>query len=406
MDRGAHRIPGVRAAVVRAGKRGNGEGSVYQRSDGKWCGALVVAGRRRVMYGNTRQDAAQKLARAMDAASKGLLRQPSRLTVSGFLERWLEETVKLRVRPLTYAGYAVNVRRHIIPALGDIRLDRLSPEQVQNFLNHKLQDGLSSKTVTYIRQVLRTSLDQGLRWNLISRNVVTLVPGPRKERKAIHPLQPDDIGKVLDAVAGRRLEALYVTTLALGLRRGEVLGLQWEDIDFRTGRLRVQRQLQRFGGRLHLVEPKTDRARRVLDLPQSVVKVLTDHQKRQVIERLTAGAHWDEHDLIFPTTTGTPLDARGLLRDFRQVLRKGKLPAIRFHDLRHSCATMLLVQGVPARVVMEILGHSEISLTMNTYSHVIPGLRKDAAARMEDILAGARASTPARLSYKDRELER
>jgi integrase len=270
MDRRAHDGPRA-AGVVRSAKRGNGEGSVYQRSDGKWCGALVVAGRRRVIYGSTRQDAAQKLTKAMDAASKGLLREPSRLTIGGFLERWLEDTVKPRVRPLTYSGYAVNVRRHIIPALGDVRLDRLGPEQVQSFLNRKLTDGLSSKTVAYIRQVLRTALDQALRWNLVSRNVATLVPAPRKERKTIHPLEPHEIGKFLNAVAGRRLEALYVTTLALGLREGEVLGLKWEDVEFRVGTLRVQRQLQRFGGHLQLVEPKTDRARRVLDLPKSVV---------------------------------------------------------------------------------------------------------------------------------------
>jgi integrase len=300
----------------------------------------------------------------------------------------------------------VNVRRHIIPALGEIRLDRLSPEQVQNFLNGKLKDGLSSKTVAYIRQVLRTSLDQAMRWNLVSRNVVTLVPAPRKERKAIRPLEPHHVDMFLSAVAGRRLEALYITTLALGLREGEVLGLQWDDINLRAGTVRVQRQLQRFAGRLHLVEPKTDRARRVLDLPQSVATALTEHQKRQVIERLTAGVHWSEHGLVFSTATGTPLEARSLLRDFRQVIRKGHLPPIRFHDLRHSCATMLLVQGVPARVVMEILGHSEISLTMNTYSHVIPGLRKDAAARMDDLLSGARARKHERPAELDRELDR
>lgn len=350
-----------------------------------------MAGRRRVIYGSTRQDAAQKLARAMDAANRGLLRQPSRLTVGGFLDRWLEDTVKPRVRPLTYSGYAVNVRRHIIPVLGDIRLDRLSPEQVQKFLNHKLEHGLSSKTVTYIRQVLRTSLDQAVRWNLVSRNVAILVPAPRKEFKVTRPLQPHEIGKFLDAVEGRRLEALYLTTLALGLREGEVLGLKWEDIDLRARTLRVQRQLQRFGGRLQLVEPKTDRARRVLDLPQSVVKALGEHERRQVAERLMAGANWEEHGLVFPTAVGTPLEARSLLRDFRQLIRTGRLPPIRFHDLRHSCATMLLVQGVPARVVMEILGHSDISLTMNTYSHVIPGLRKDAAARMDNLLANAKA---------------
>jgi integrase len=144
----------------------------------------------------------------------------------------------------------------------------------------------------------------------------------------------------------------------------------------------------------------------VLDLPQSVVKAITEHQRRQVVERLTAGVHWDEHGLVFPTAIGTPLEARSVLRDFRQVIRKGALPAIRFHDLRHSCATMLLVQGVPARVVMEILGHSDISLTMNTYSHVIPGLRQDAAGRMEELLTKARVSKPAQPLERGLELER
>jgi len=390
---------------MRAGKRGNGEGSVYQRSDGKWCGALVVGGRRRVIYGRTRQDVAQKLAMAMEIASRGLLREPSRLTVGAFLEHWLEETVRPRVRPLTYSGYAVNVRRHIVPALGHLRLDRLGPEQVQNFLNSKLKDGLSSKTVAYIRQVLRTSLDQATRWNLVSRNVATLVPAPRKERKAIHPLEPHEISRFLNAVAGRRLEALYVVTLALGLRQGEVLGLKWEDIDLRAGTLRIQRQLQRFGGHLNLVEPKTDRARRVLDLPESVIRTLTEHQKRQSEERSTAD-RWEDRSLVFPTAIGTPLEARSLLRDFRDVKRRGDLPPIRFHDLRHSCATMLLVQGVPARVVMEILGHSEIGLTMNTYSHVIPGLRQDAAARMEDLLAHARTPGSRDAARGDLELDR
>jgi integrase len=310
------------------------------------------------------------------------------------------------VRPLTYSGYAVNVRRHIIPALGHVRLDRLGPDQVQSFLNGKLKDGLSNKTVAYIRQVLRTALDQATRWNLVSRNVATLVPAPRKERKPIHPLEPHEIGKFLNAVAGRRLEALYVTTLALGLREGEVLGLKWEDVNLRDGTLRVQRQLQRFGGHLNLVEPKTHSARRVLDLPDSIVAALMQHEKRQAAERSSAGQRWEDHGLVFPTAVGTPLEARSMLRDFRDVKRQGGLPPIRFHDLRHSCATMLLVQGVPARVVMEILGHSDIGLTMNTYSHVIPGLRKDAAARMEDLLAAARAPRQPGKANVDRELDR
>ena len=372
--------------MPRRNKRGNGEGSVYQREDGKWIGAITVAGRRRVVYGRTRQETAQKVGRLLEAATQGTLPEPGRLTVGAYLSQWLETVAKPKVRPRTYDGYGVNIRNHILPALGSVLLARLTPQLVQRLINDKLEAGLNPKTVSYIRQVLRTAIEDAVRWNLVSHNVVSVVPAPRQVRSTIRPLEPEQIGVFLDAVSGRRLEALYVTALALGVRQGEALGLKWSDIDMTAGRMRIQRQLQRSAAGLHFVEPKTDRARRVLDLPPTVVTALADHKRRQWLEKLVAGSNWKENDLVFPTSIGTPLDARGVVRDFRDTIRSTDLPPIRFHDLRHSCATMLLVQGVPARVVMDILGHSEISLTMDTYTHVVPGLRQEAAAQMEKLL--------------------
>lgn len=279
--------------------------------------------------------------------------------------------------------------RHIQSILGAIPIDELTAEDVQGLINRKLESGLGGKSVAYIRQVLRTALRDAQRRGLVARNVVALVPAPRIEPGEIKPLAPEEIGRLLRAAAGWRLEALYVTTLGLGLRQGEVLGLQWSDLDEREGWLRVRRQLQRNPGGARLAAPKSRQARRSLNVPPTVLRALQEHRRRQEVERRVAGDRWQDSELIFTTTTGGPISARWLLRDFGRLLHVAGVRHLRFHDLRHSCATLLLVGGVSPRVVMEILGHSEIRLTMETYSHVIPPLRRDAADRMEAILAAA-----------------
>lgn len=372
-------------------KRGNGEGSIYRRSDGMWVAAVSVDGKRRVFYGSTRAKANEKLKRAFEDVRNGTLTDPTRLTVGEFLEGWLEDTARPRIRPLTYASYKVNVRHVRRSAVARVPLNKLTPPQVQAFLNRKLADGLSGKTVSYIRQTLRTALNDAVRWNLVPRNVAAVVPAPRKQYKEITPLQPEEIGVLLEAIRDSRHRPLYITALGLGLRQGEVLGLKWSDVDLERGTLRVQRQLQRFEGKLTISEPKSKQARRALDVPAFVAEALRDQQLRLEDERQFMGERWQEHDFVFPNTFGGPIEARVLLRDFRRRLDPVGLAHIRFHDLRHSCATMLLVEGVPPRVVMEILGHSEIRLTMETYSHVIPALRRDAADRIDGALRRATA---------------
>jgi integrase len=307
-------------------------------------------------------------------------------TVAEYLEYWLHQSVKPRVRPLTFAGYSVNVSKHLVPTLGKIRLDRLTPQDVQEMMNRRLTDGFSPKTVAYVHQVLRTALELARRWELIDRNVASLVDPPRRQRPKIRPLAPDKARQFLNSVRGHRLEALFSVALAIGLRQGEALGLRWEDLDMAAGVLRVNHQLQRVDGRLTLVEPKTDRSRRALVIPPSVIEHLHDHERRQLAERLWAGSKWIESGLVFTSRLGGPLQARQVIREFHKALKDAGLKRIRFHDLRHSCATLLLVQGVSPRVVMDILGHSEIAITMDTYSHVIPELQREAADKMESLL--------------------
>jgi integrase len=365
-----------------------GEGSIYRRkSDGKWCGSFGPRGGRRVVYGKTKSEVREKLFAMQVEMQRKHLRTDRVPTLAEFLEYWLAQSVKPRLRPLTFAGYTVNVRKHIVPALGTIRLDRLTPQNVQEMMNQRLATGFSAKTVRYVHQVLRTALSVARRWELVDRNVATLVDPPRATRTQIYPLDPNEARRFLESVRGDRLEALYSVALALGLRQGEALGLRWHDIDLNVGVLRVQHQLQRIDTKLTLVEPKTERSRRTLVLPASIAAGLREHEKRQLAEKLWAGSKWVENGLVFTNLVGGPLQARKVIRDFHKALDKAGLRSIRFHDLRHSCATLLLVQGVSPRVVMDILGHSEIAMTMDTYSHVIPELQREAAAKMESVLS-------------------
>jgi len=371
-------------------RRGNGEGSIIRRSDGRWCAALSLeGGRRKFIYGRTRHDVAESMAAALRDREHGMLLTSRPQTFGQFLARWLEDSVRPTVRPKTYTSYSQLVRVHIEPALGAVPLAKLDPLRVQRFLNDKLQEGrISARTVQYLHAVLRAALGQAMKWRLVQVNVATLVDPPRVERPEVPSVSPADARTLLDATHGDRLEALYTLALAVGLRQGEALGLHWQDVDLEGGILRVRVALQRLDGRgLICVEPKTFRSRRSVALPPQVVESLRMHKSRQAQERLLAGARWQDTGLVFTTLAGGPLEGSSITHRFQKLLQRAGLPRLRFHDLRHACASLLLAQGVHPRVVMETLGHSQISLTMNTYSHVIPALQRDAAERMDALLA-------------------
>lgn len=377
------------------GKRGQNEGSIYKRGDGRWT-AIVSLGyqdgkrKRKSIYGKTRKEVSDKLTAALRSQQQGLPLSNDRITVGQFLNRWLTDSVKPSVRPRTFRSYSQLVTRHIAPDLGKIKLAKLSPQDIQKLMNSKLKSGLSPRTVQYIHAVIRRALVQACKWQLVPRNVAKLVDPPRVQHFEVQPLSPEQARMLIEAAKGDRLEALYTVAVALGLRRGECLALRWEDIDLETGTLRVRHTLQRLeGGGWELAEPKSKNSRRTLGLPNFAVLALREHRKRQLEEKILAGPTWQESGFVFTSKVGTPLDGQHLyFRHFKKLLNEAGLPDIRFHDLRHSCASLLLVQGVSPRVVMETLGHSQISLTMNTYSHVMPVLMREAADKMDALLSG------------------
>jgi integrase len=383
-------------------RRGAHEGTIRERKDGRWEARVLVTrpdGRRarRSLLGRTRAEVRDKLQAALRGEAGGLPLPAARLTVGVFLDQWLRDSARPSVRPRTYVSYASVVRVHLKPGLGHLPLGRFTPQQVQAFLNAKSASGLSPRTVAYIRAVLRQALGQAERWGHVTRNVAKLAEPPRIPRREVHPLSPDETMAFQVAITGDRLEALYLVAIGVGLRQGEILGLSWSDVDLEGSTLTVRNALQRVEGGLVLVEPKSSTSRRVVAMPGFVRDALRAHRIRHRTERLLAGSRWQEdpRNLVFTTTVGTPMDGIAVTRRFQATLAAAGLPRQRFHDLRHLCASLHLAQGVAPRVVMEMLGHSQISLTLNTYSHVMPALGRAAADQMDALLGPRSVDTAA-----------
>ena len=237
----------------------------------------------------------------------------------------------------------------------------------------------------HVRAVLTRALNQALRWDLVPRNVAALVDLPRVGHFEISPLSPAEARRFLEHARNDALHPLFVVALTTGLRQGEALGLQWPDIDLDASHLTVRRALQRVNGKLSVVEPKTRRSARTIVLPAVAVTAFRDRRRRQLQDRIAAGSLWVESGFVFTTALGSPLDGTSVTHRMQRLLAEAGMRRQRFHDLRHACASYLLQQGVHPRVVMDLLGHSQIALTMNTYSHLMPGVRDEAATRMDDL---------------------
>ncbi len=375
------------------GKRGNGEGSISRRANGSWRAEYVVhtaeGRKRKTVYGKTRAEVAKKLNRALADSEDGLFFDDKGLTVEAYLERWLRDSVRENVRSRTYANYQMQVRRHIVPALGRLLLKNLTPAHVQGLYRQKLDAGLSSSSVRYIHAVLHRALRQALRWGLVPRNVSDAVDIPKLVREEVRALSPEETRRFLEEARGDRFEALYVLAVTCGLRRGELLGLKWVDVDLGgKATLRVVRQIQRMrdGTGLRFTAPKSGKGRAVR-LPKRTVEALKAHRARQAQEKLRAGSLYEDGGLVFATEVGTPLEPSNVdRRSFKPLLREAGLPDIRFHDLRHTCATTLLTMGQHPKFVQDLLGHANIALTLDTYSHVLPGMGDGLADAMDDAL--------------------
>jgi integrase len=417
-----------------AKRRANGEGTITKRTDGRYHAAAYVyrpdgTRTRKFVYGKTREEVADKLTELQEKTRQGIPAASSTMAFGDYLTYWLATIAPERLKPATLNSYEGLTRLYIRPALGKKRLNRLSPADVRRFLtefrgaclcclrgaDRERPEGKraccalgrcckrlpSARTVQYVHAVLRSALQQAMREELIARNVARIVETPTVTPKEVRPLDSAEARLLLKTARSHRLYALWLLLVSTGLRRGEALALTWSDVDLANRQLRVRRNVQRIRRELLFGTPKTTRSIRTVSLPRHLVRALTSHREQQERERKVAGKKWQPaagqpDGLIFTTQTGRVIDPRSLNRMLTVLCRDANVRRVRVHDLRHTCASLLLSRGVDARTIMETLGHSTITMTLDTYAHVMDTTLRAAAERMDDAL---------NLDYPDEEPE-
>lgn len=339
---------------------------------------------------DTKKNAETYLTAKLRDKDLGINIEPAAESLNKYLDKWLDTAAKPRLRTRTFDDYTSLLKRYVRDPLGAIKLSDLRPVDIQRLYRKMQDDGLSPRVIRYTHAVLSSALKQAVKWEIIFRNPAAVVDLPRQARKEMRAMTLDEASKFLDAVKGTRMSALFIFALTTGMRPQEYLALKWSDIDLKKGTAIVHRAIvwsQKKGVGWHFDEPKTSRSRRTLPLPASTVKALIEHRRRQGEERLRVGSEWQDHALVFTTKFGNPIDIPTLTKQwFKPALVKAELPVFRLYDLRHTHATLLLSNGENPKVASERLGHSTIVLTLDTYSHVLPDMQKEAARRIERVL--------------------
>jgi integrase len=379
----------LEASMARQRKRGiRGAGTVFQRQDGRWEAKFKVeeTGKYKSLYAPTEKEAYKKLQDALYQQNQGTLAIGRDQTVKQFLEYWLEDVEKPDVRVGTYVGNRVLVHKHLIPGIGHIKLQKLTPQRVQSFYATKLKGGTSSSRVKQMQGVLHKALDHARDIKLVGMNAAEGVKLPKYEKHKPQVLSPEQARLLLNKARERGLETVLALAVGTGMREGEILGLRWSDFDFVKSVLQISRTVDYIPG-YGFVEgkPKTQSSERAILLPQFLVVLLKAHRALQLETRLKAGTKWIDRDLVFPNGMGNYQFDTSLRRQFYRVLDVAELPRMRFHDLRHSAATILISMGVPANVVQKLLGHSDVATTLGIYGSVLPSMQQDAANRMDDV---------------------
>ncbi|MGW7460361.1 tyrosine-type recombinase/integrase [Streptomyces sp. NPDC054797] len=368
----------------------NGAGTITKRKDGRYMAAVYVlqpdgTRARKFAYGKTWTECDTKRRELLAKVDQGVPVPTRSAKLAEWLPYWLDNIVKPHRKRTTYAKYETHVRLYLVPLLGTKRLESLSVADVRRALV-QLQKQTSAATAKESHRVLRTALAAACREELVGRNVVSLVEPPKVH---VREMSPWELDEALDFLAAARKDPLYpafVLAIALGLRRGELVGLRWENVDLDKREVRVRGQRQRVRGESYEDDPKGRRRRQTLPLPGICIAPLRWQRMRQAAMRETAGAKWEETGYVFTTRTGRPIEPRNVYRSFTRVAKDAGLRVIRLHDARHGTATLLTAAGVPPRVVMEILGHSQIAVTMNVYAHVVQDTQREAVGHMDRLL--------------------
>jgi integrase len=364
---------------------------ITKRKDGLFQGMYTAqtpdGPKRKYVYGRKYGDTQRKLAEAMGDAARGIVVDDNNLTVSEYLDRFLEDVQRGSVRASTYSRDKYLITNHVKPALGRVKLKNLGAMHLQRLYREKQDAGLSASTVQKIHHILHKALAQAVRWDLIVRNPTDNVKAPTPAPKEMHPLSASEARKILETAGGDRLEALYVLAIHTGMRRGELLGLKWADVNLENATVRVRRTLTRKGTGYVLGEPKTKHSRRTVRLTQKAAEALRSHRAQQAKEKLRAGGLYQDQGLVFAGARGGIINPSNLRnRSFAPLLAKAGLPRITFNDLRHTCASLLFQQNVHPKFVQELLGHASVSITLDTYSHMLPGMGGETAVAMDEAL--------------------
>jgi integrase len=377
------------------------------RKRGKESWAVVIdlgrdpqTGKRRRHWRSVKgpkRKAQELLVQLLHQRDTGIDVPPGKITVGEFLIQWLHDYVQPSKAPKTYRDYADVVQRHLIPSLGSLPLAKLRPQHIQSFYSKALREGrldghggLSARTVLRFHHILHGALRQAVEWQQLASNPADAAKSPRPVHSEIGALQPSDARRLVEVADGTQYGPLVHLAVNTGMRVGELLGLRWRDVDLQAGALHVQQTCQWLSGQGFVFrQPKTARSRREVALSPETTRRLRQHRQRQLEERLAAGPLYQDHDLVFPTALGTPIEPANLRRAWLRIIQDAELGRLRFHDLRHTHATLLLQQGVHPKIVSERLGHASIAITLDTYSHVMPGLQAQAAAELDTLLASS-----------------
>ncbi|MGI8670402.1 MAG: tyrosine-type recombinase/integrase [Aridibacter sp.] len=338
----------------------------------------------------TKKDANKFLTAKLREKDLGVFVEPASETLNKYLDRWLVEIAKPRLRENTYKSYVWIAEKYIKKHIGLIRLSDLQAYQIQKFYGAMQKQGLSARTVRYAHTVLSSALKQAVKWRMINQNPCDLCELPRKEKKEMKHLSADDTIKFLQAAKDDKFFTLFLLIIETGMRPSEYFGLQWKDIDFDGQFLSVRRAVHTLGnGSYRFAETKTKKSRRSIPFSNSLLLSLKKHRNRQLQERLKLGASYQNLDLVFASEVGTPIQHENFVRrHFKPILKNAELPDIRLYDLRHTTASLLLSAGENPKVVSERLGHASIVITLDTYSHVLPTMQKEATEKLERMLYG------------------
>jgi integrase len=381
-----------------AKKRANHEGTIFPRKDKTgeivgYRGSITVGwkdGRqdRRYFSAKTRDEVRALIQQASLDAKRGMLANAGSLTFGAYLDAWLEHKTR-ETRATTVASYRGIVNAHLRPILGNHRLDKLQPVHVDHLHKTMLEKGVSRRTVQYAHVLMHGALQHAVQRELLPRNVASAVRAPAMQRREMRVWTPEEATRFLENIKRHRLYAMFYLALTTGMRRGELLGLRWADVNLENARLRVRSSLVELNNKLVFSEPKTQASKRTITLAHDAVRVLEEHHESQRLERERQGSRWQDHDLVFPSESGTPMNSGNLVRMFKRLARAAGVPEIRIHDLRHTHASLLALNGVSPKVIADRLGHTNVGFTLQVYTHVFEEQRAVAALPLEELLRKA-----------------